>query len=124
MTNQRANRNPAPAAKMEQKERRGRRVPITCRLFLFGEDDFEAEARVLDLSAGGCRAESCSPVEVGMELKLSLFLTDHPWPIRIDGAIVRWISGESFGLEFFSIRPTVQDRIRKFVRGHPVGKLL
>jgi c-di-GMP-binding flagellar brake protein YcgR len=121
--NQPVNRNSAPAAKAEQKERRGRRVPITCRLFLFGDNDFEAEARVLDLSAGGCRAESSSPLEMGMELKLSLFLTDHPWPIRIDGAIVRWVSGDTFGVEFFSIRPAVQDRIRKFVRDHPAGKL-
>lgn len=111
------------ATKGELRERRGRRVPIQCRLFLFGENDFEAEARVLDLSAGGCRAESDSPVALGMELKLSLFLTDHPWPIRIDGAIVRWVSGDTFGLEFFSIRPAVQDRIRKFVRDHPAGKL-
>ena len=121
--NQPVNRNPVPASKAEPKERRGRRVPIECRLLHFGAKDFEAEARVLDLSAGGCRAESSSPVEVGMELKLSLFLTDHPWPIRIDGAIVRWVSGDTFVVEFFSIRPAVQDRIRKFVRDHPAGKL-
>lgn len=113
----------AVGTKGEPKERRGRRVPIQCRLFLFGENDFEAEARVLDLSGGGCRAESSSPVEVGIELKLSLFLNDHPWPIRIDGAIVRWVSGDTFGIEFFSIRPAVQDRIRKFIRDQPGGKL-
>lgn len=100
------------------KERRGRRVRVDCKLFIFGEGDFEAEARVLDLSAGGCSAESTVPVHVGMELRLSLFLADHRWPIRIDGAIVRWVAGRRFGIEFFKLTPSVQDRIRQFVRTH------
>ena len=100
------------------KERRGRRVRVGCRLFLFGEDDFEVEARVLDLSAGGCSAESSVPVQVGTELRLSLFLADHRWPIRIDGAVIRWVSGKSFGMEFFKLTPAVQERLREFVRSH------
>ena len=36
------------------KDRRGRRITMTCRMFFFGEDDFEGEAKLLDLSASGC----------------------------------------------------------------------
>ena len=100
------------------KERRGRRVRVDCKLFIFGDDDFEAEVHVLDLSAGGCSAESAVPVHVGMELRLSLFLADHRWPIRIDGAVVRWVAGRRIGIEFFKLTPSVQDRIRQFVRKH------
>ncbi len=106
---------PVPAA---HKDRRGRRVKVDCRLFLFGEDDFEVEAKALDLSAGGCSGECPVPLSVGTELRLSIFLKDHRWPIRVDGAVVRWVFEKRFGLEFFQIRPTVQDRIRQYIRDH------
>ena len=99
------------------KDRRGRRVKTACRIFLFGDGDFEAEATVQDLSAGGCSGQCAVPLHEGMELRLSIFLNDHQWPIRVDGAIVRWVAGNRFGLEFFQIRPAVQDRLRRFVRG-------
>ena len=58
-------------------ERRGRRLSLSCRLFFFGEDDFEGEATILDLSTGGCQATSLTQVQVGMVLRLSLFLHDQ-----------------------------------------------
>jgi len=97
------------------KDRRGRRIPFSCRLFFFGEDEFEGEAHLLDLSASGCRASSSIPVEVGMTLRLSLFLHDHQWPLRINKAIVRWIDKEEFGLEFVSITMAQRERLRTLV---------
>jgi c-di-GMP-binding flagellar brake protein YcgR len=101
-----------------RKERRARRLRINCRMFFFGENDFEGEARVLDISSGGCCAESGIPVEVGMELRLSLFLPDQRWPVKIEGAVVRWVAEQKFGLEFFKLLPAVQERIRQFIRNH------
>ena len=75
----------------EMAERRGRRLNLSCRLFFFGEDDFEGEATILDLSTGGCQATSLTEVQVGMTLRLSLFLQDQEWPVRIDEALVRWV---------------------------------
>lgn len=122
LTHQKARVSPRDTTRKDRKEaaprikeRRARRVHIECRMFLFGEDDFEAEARVIDLSTGGCRAVSAVPVEVGMELKLSLFLGDQRWPVRIDGAVVRWVAGDTFGLEFYKLLPSIQHRIRQFV---------
>jgi hypothetical protein len=96
-------------------ERRGRRLILSCRLFFFGEDDFEGEATVLDLSTNGCQAKSLTEVQVGMVLRLSLFLQDQNWPLRIDEALVRWVNGQTFGLELTGIRPAQRERIRAII---------
>ena len=96
-------------------DRRGRRIAHSCRMFFFGDDEFEGEATVLDVSTNGCRVESSVEVKVGMALKLSLFLSDFKWPLRIDQAIVRWIDGKQFGLEFASIRLAQRERLRSLI---------
>lgn len=96
-------------------ERRGRRLSLNCRLFFFGENDFEGEATVLDLSTNGCQATSLTQVRVGMVLRLSLFLDDQKWPLRIDEALVRWVNGEKFGLELTGIRPAQRERVRAII---------
>lgn len=95
-----------------ESERRGRRLLINRRLFFFGPEEFEGEATVLDISTNGCRATSSTRVTVGLVLKLSLFLQDQQWPLRIDQAVVRWVEGQCFGLEFISIRPAQRERLR------------
>jgi hypothetical protein len=96
-------------------ERRGRRLRLNCRLFFFGEDDFEGEATVLDLSTNGCQVTSLIPVQVGMTLRLSLFLHDQKWPLRIDESLVRWVNSANFGLEFTGIRPAQRERVRAII---------
>ena len=96
-------------------DRRGRRLPLSCRLFFFGDDDFEGEAKMLDVSTNGCSAESSIGIKIGMILKLSLFLDDFKWPLRVDQAIVRWIDGKQFGLEFTSIRLAQRERLRSLI---------
>ncbi len=93
-------------------ERRGRRLSMNRRLFFFGEGDFEGEATVLDISTNGCKATSLTEVKVGLSLKLSLFLQDQQWPLRIDQAVVRWVDGQCFGMEFIGIRPAQRERLR------------
>jgi len=93
-------------------DRRGRRLKVSHRLFFFGEDEFEGEATILDISTGGCQATSQTEVKCGMVLKLSLFLQDQPWPLRIDDSIVRWVKDQTFGLEFLGIRPAQRERLR------------
>ena len=98
-----------------QSERRGRRLPVYCRLFFFGDDEFEGEAQVLDISTHGCQADSQLAVEVGMQLRLSIFLGDQKWPLRIEQAIVRWVRGRTFGLEFIGIRLAQRERLRALI---------
>jgi len=94
------------------KDRRGRRLELSCRMFFFGDEEFEGEARLLDISTNGCRATSSIALAPGMTLKLSLFLPDHNWPLRVDEAIVRWVEGRDFGMEFLSIRQAQRERLR------------
>ena len=96
-------------------ERRGRRLIMNRRLFFFGDGEFEGEATVLDISTNGCKATSLTEVKTGQTLKLSLFLQDQQWPLRIDHAIVRWVEGETFGLEFTGIRPAQRERLRSIL---------
>jgi len=96
----------------EGQDRRGRRLKVNHRLFFFGEDEFEGEATILDISTGGCQATSLTEVKSGMVFKLSLFLQDQPWPLRIDDSIVRWVKDQTFGLEFLGIRPAQRERLR------------
>lgn len=98
-----------------EKDRRGRRVKVPCRFFFFGQDDFEGEGRVLDISTSGFKASSSVALQIGMLLKLSLFLPDHKWPLRVDEAIVRWVNGQDVGIEFTCIRPAQQERLRALV---------
>lgn len=113
--NPKPNRDSGPHDDAAMAERRGRRVNISCRLFFFGDDEFEGEAQVVDISTHGCHATSLVAVEVGMKLRLSLFLGDQKWPLRIDQAIVRWVSGQNFGLEFTGIRLAQRERLRAMI---------
>lgn len=111
----RSDRASGPEREAAMAERRGRRLRLSCRLFFFGEDDFEGEATVLDLSTNGCQATSLTKVQAGMVFRLSLFLLDQRWPLRIDEALVRWVNGEHFGLEFTGIRPAQRERVRSII---------
>jgi hypothetical protein len=101
---------------LTKEDRKARRVGVTCRLFFFGEDDFEGEAQLLDLSSTGCMAKSMEPLQVGRKLKLSLFLPDeHTWPVRVEEALVRWVRGCECGMEFIAIRPPHLHRIQQLI---------
>jgi hypothetical protein len=113
--NPKFNRELSPDEDATLLERRGRRLHIGCRLFFFGENEFEGEAQVLDISTNGCQASSQVAVEVGMHLRLSIFLGDQKWPLRIDQAIVRWVRGQNFGLEFIGIRSAQRERLRAMI---------
>lgn len=93
-------------------ERRARRVALTCRVFLTADHGLSGEAQLLDTSTTGCRLTSTVAVRQGQELRISLLLNDHPWPLQIDKAVVRWIKGHEFGVKFLAIRPSVQERLR------------
>lgn len=108
-------RPPESKGKPAKSERQGRRVETRCRMFFFGDEEFEGEATVLDVSTYGCRATSLVELKVGMALQLSLFLSDYHWPLEVDQGIVRWVDGERFGLEFTEIRPAQRERLRALI---------
>ena len=55
------------------------------RLFYSSMDAaMEGEGTIADLSKTGCRVESETQPPKGAELRLSLFLSDYSWPMKIE----------------------------------------
>jgi hypothetical protein len=57
------------------------------------------EAVVLDLSLGGCQVASTIPMRPDTTIQLQI-RPHQVAPIYVPGAIVRWTSGYSFGVQF------------------------
>lgn len=57
------------------------------------------EAIVLDLSLGGCRVASTTPMPPDTTIQLQI-RPQQVAPIYISSAIVRWASGYAFGVQF------------------------
>jgi len=77
---------------------------------------------ILDLSSGGCRVESSIPVEPGILLELRIYAPDVEWPLIIEAANVQWVSGQTFGLSFFRITETEQQRLGKVLKDLDGGR--
>ncbi len=101
---------------LETESRRARRVIHLGRVFFLGDCGFRGVAYVQDLSTTGCRVISESPLQVGMELELSLFAASDERDIIIEMAKVRWANGDRFGLEFGAIYPLERERLRLFLK--------
>ena len=71
---------------------------------------------MLDLSSGGCRVESPVSVEPGLLLELRIYAPDIEWPLMIEAASVQWVSGQTFGLAFFRITETEQQRLGQVIK--------
>ena len=75
----------------------------------------EGTGIMLDLSSGGCRIESPVPVEPGLLLELRIYAPDVEWPLMIEAANVQWVSGQTFGLAFFRVTDTEQQRLGQVI---------
>ena len=102
------------AAKPPLKPRQAPRYKHQCRIFFAGGMT-EGEGTITDLSKAGCKVHCETTVEIGMTLELSFFMPDHPWPLKVDRAVVRWIQGEVFGVEFLNMKPSQRERLRLFI---------
>ncbi len=70
---------------------------------------------VSNLSVGGCKVDSKASGYIGRYLALDVFLRDEQTRLRVDQAAVRWARKEEFGLEFISMRPEEEERLRDVV---------
>jgi len=96
--------------------RTSERFRYRVRVFFAGiENDVEGEGTVADLSKGGCRIESETQPPIGTEVKLSLFMPDFSWPMKVDRAAVQWVKGETFGVRFLSLQSAQQERLTRCI---------
>jgi hypothetical protein len=92
------------------------RLRVQFRTTFSASSKLEGMGIMLDLSTGGCRIESPITVEPGVSLELRIYAPDIQWPLMIAVAIVQWVSGQTFGLAFFRITDTEQQRLGEVVR--------
>ena len=75
----------------------------------------EARGTILDLSLGGCRVEAPLVVEPSILLELRIYIPGLDWPLMVDGAVVQWVKGHTFGLRFLRLRQTEQGRLAEVI---------
>jgi hypothetical protein len=101
---------------MKTAERRATpRLRVQFRTTFSGSTKLEGMGSMLDLSTGGCRIESPVTVEPGFSLELRIHVPDLDWPLMIETASVQWVSGQIFGLAFFRITETEQERLGQLI---------
>ncbi len=91
------------------------RLRVQFRTTFSASSTLEGTGIVLDLSTGGCRIESPVPVEPGFLLELRIYAPDIEWPLMVEAASVQWVSGQTFGLAFFRITETEQQRLGQVI---------
>jgi PilZ domain-containing protein len=96
--------------------RNARRVTHLGRVFFLGDCGFRGLAYLQNLSTTGCQVISESPLQVGMEVQLSLVAASDQRDILIEMAKVRWTNGDCYGLEFLGIDPLERERLRLFLK--------
>ncbi len=91
------------------------RYQFHCEIWFPGKLESVA-GTVTDLSMGGCKVGSPSPVDTGTHLELRIHFTpESKFPMKVDLAKVRWVMERAFGLEFVRMQPEEQDRLRRLV---------
>ena len=101
---------------LKTEERRAMpRLRVQFRTTFAGASQLEGLGLMHDLSLGGCRIESPVTVVPGFSLELRIHVPELEWPIMIDAASVQWVSGLMFGLAFFRLRKTEQQRLEQVI---------
>lgn len=90
---------PVTSVPQAQERRVQPRFTTQFRSTLSGQKE-EGQGRTLDISSGGCKIESDMKVAKGATFECRLHIPGFDWPLRIDGATVRWVAGNTFGIEF------------------------
>ena len=75
----------------------------------------EGQGRTLDLSAGGCMIETDLPVAVGAMLECRIYVPGLDWPLRINEAQVRWVKGNTFGIQFKKLHPDEETKLKQVI---------
>ena len=73
------------------------------------------EGQTLNMSEGGCLAQSSLPVKVGDILQLRLCLHESEPSMRVSRAAVCWVQGLRFGVKFIGIEEKDRARLNRYV---------
>ena len=96
--------------KMRKNHRLKKLVPVR-----YLSDGIAGEGLIEDLSLNGSYMTGNARVSVGMVLTLQMFVPGDPEPLLIDRAIVQWVKGDEFGVDFGTPQPKVAERITQII---------
>ncbi len=102
-------------------QRRAARFPVQYTVDLLGHHDAD-DGTVSDLSVGGCKVATEASVYIGMYLTLRVYLPGQQTPLKVDQAAVRWAKEQQYGLEFMSMWPEEEERLRNVVSTLDAGR--
>ncbi|HSC57899.1 MAG TPA: PilZ domain-containing protein [Nitrospira sp.] len=77
---------------------------------------------IADVSAGGCRIESKVPIVPGDIGQLLIELPDYPAPLKVSQALVRWVRGQQYGLQFIRMQPDDEGWLNRLIGHISVGE--
>ena len=100
-------------------QRRYVRYSVHFRSTLSSPEIPEGSGTAVDLSIRGCRVQSFIPVVPNIRMKLLIDIPEPKTVIEIDQAVVRWVSGQEFGLEFASVAPEQFELLTKAIQQFP-----
>lgn len=83
----------------------------------------EGQGKTLDLSDGGCRIEADCPVVPNTAFECRIYAPGLSWPLRIDEAQVRWVKGNTFGLEFKTMHPDERVKLKQLIADLKADKM-
>jgi hypothetical protein len=75
----------------------------------------EGQGKTLDLSDGGCRIETDQPVVVNASFECRIYAPSLNWPLRVEEARVRWVKGNTFGLQFVVMQPDERVKLKQII---------
>jgi len=101
-------------------DRKSTRLKAKLRIFFSG-GGVEGEGTVLDLSKSGCRVDCESEIVKDAAVAAWIYSPDYDWPLKIERAVVRWVSPKVFGLEFVEILPAQRERLRTVLNEKKLG---
>ena len=107
--------------RLEEDRREYDRMEINFPVSFVGEN-VTGEGNVMNLSMGGCRFFTSSPIESGAMLRLSLQLSKEVLPVAVDAVVVRDVRAGTVGVEFIQWQQSERDRLQLFVRGLLIGR--
>jgi hypothetical protein len=87
-----------------------------------GENVLIGDGTVVDLSESGLGLRGDTPVQVGMEVTLFLYLPDRDEPLSVMESTVVWSAGSLFGVIFRDLSLPDVERLQSFLHAQSVGQ--
>lgn len=79
-------------------------------------DLLDGKGELVNLSPGGCCLKGDQSLKASPYLRLMLYAPNDSDPIKVELAIVRWVSGDEFGIQFIRVHADHQQRLRQLLK--------